>query len=70
MNNDNPQLYFVDLTPALQAAAVAGGDKLYFRTNVHYAQRGGRVVAAELAGVVSEIVARRANSGARESVQK
>lgn len=63
-------LHFVDLTPALQAAAAVGGDKLYFRTNVHYAQRGGRVVAAELAGLVSELVARRAKSGAWESVQK
>jgi hypothetical protein len=42
---------FVDLTPALQAAAERfGGDALlYFHTNVHLTQRGHAVVAGEIA---------------------
>lgn len=49
---------FVDLTPALQAAArERGGELLYYPLNVHYTPAGQRVVADTLAAAIRPVLA-------------
>ena len=53
----NAERIFVDLTPALQAAAgrLQDDDLLYYPANVHYTTSGHRVVAEALAPVLTEL---------------
>ena len=64
--SEEPGFAFIDLTPALQAAAHRLQDKelLYYPANVHYTPAGHRVVGDALAAAITEL--RNRSPGARK----